>query len=97
MINRNEISLDFIKKEPLTGSDTGMRFVLKKASDELLSAVIWPEPYSLEATDDALKTEESFPLSSDGLTEAVEWLNDQHKNRSQIWDSVNGKPLASIM
>lgn len=96
MINPNTVSLNFIKKEVFTGSDAGMRFRLEKKGDEML-VWAWPEPYNFFKTDDALKVSESFPLTIEGRDEAVDWLNNQHEVRKEIWDSVNRKPLGSIM
>lgn len=96
MIDPNTVSLNFIKKEVFTGSDTGMRFRLEKKGDEIL-AWVWPEPYNFFKTDSALKVSESFPLTIEGRDEAVAWMNEQRVVRAEIWDSVNGKPLGSIM
>lgn len=96
MINPNTVSLNFIKREVFTGSDTGMRYRLEKKGDEML-VWAWPEPYNFIKTEEALKISETFPLTIEGRDEAVEWLNKQHELRAEIWDSVNGKPLGSIM
>ena len=34
MIDTNKVSFNFIKKEPFTGSDSGMRYRLEKHSEE---------------------------------------------------------------
>ena len=96
MIDPNTVSLNFIKKEIFTGSDAGMRYRLEKNGDNML-VWAWPEPYNFIKTDDALKVSETFPLTIEGRDEAVEWLNNQRQLRSQLWESVNGKPLGSIM
>ena len=96
MIDTATVSLNFIKKEVFTGSDSGMRYRLEKSGDTIL-ATIWPEPYAFNATEDSLKTKESFPLTPEGKDEAVEWLNSQHEVRATLWYSVNRKPLLTIM
>ncbi|MBQ0027245.1 MAG: GNAT family acetyltransferase [Lachnospiraceae bacterium] len=96
MIDPNTVSLNFIKKEIFTGSDSGMRYRLESIGDEML-VWAWPEPYNFLKTDEALKVSETFPMTIEGRDEAVEWLNNQRQVRSQLWDSVAGKPLGSIM
>ena len=38
-------------------------------------AVIWPEPFAYEKTQDALKTTQLFPFSEEGKAQVIEWLN----------------------
>ena len=97
MIDKDKGSLNFIKKEPFTGSDTGMRFMLQNNGNDEILATIWPEPYSFYKTDSALKTSETFPLSTEGRDQAVDWLNSQRVSRAELWDSVYNKPLSTIM
>ena len=96
MIDSNKVSLNFIKKEVFTGSDEGMRYRLEKSGDNILVNA-WPEPYCFLKTDEAMKVSETFPLSPEGKEEAVAWLNEQEELRRDIWDSVNRKPLGTIM
>ncbi len=88
-----QISLAFLKKSRFTGSYQGMRYLLQKqereaeaAHDEkpaklqaVLEAVIWPEPYSFEATEPDKKHGRDFAFSGDGLWEAVDWLNQEYE------------------
>lgn len=96
MIETSKVSLNFIKKETFTGSDSGMRYRLEKSGEDIL-AWVWPEPYNFIKTDAALKTSETFPLTPEGKDEAVNWLNEQYELRRELWESVNGKPLTTIM
>ena len=96
MIETSKVSFNFIKKEVFTGSDSGMRYRLEKSGDNIL-AWAWPEPYCFAKTLDELKVSETFPLTPDGKEEAVAWLNEQLTLRAQMWESVNGKPLGTIM
>ena len=43
--------------------------------EEGLLAVIWPEPFAYEKTQDALKTTQLFPFSEEGKAQVIEWLN----------------------
>ncbi len=71
--------------EPFTGSDRGMRYrISRKVSEtegepDLFEACVWPEPYSEAATEDALKTTETFPFTEEGKEEVVVWLNHQRE------------------
>lgn len=96
MIDTNKVSLNFIKKEVFTGSDSGMRYRLEKSGDNIL-AFVWPEPYNFLKTDSMLKTSETFPLTKEGKEEAVNWLNEQRVKRAELWESVKDKPLLKIM
>lgn len=96
MIETNKVSLNFIKKEVFTGSDQGMRYRLEKSGDNIL-VWAWPEPYNFLKTDASLKVSETFPLTMEGKDEAVAWLNEQLERRAELWESVNGKPLGTIM
>ncbi len=87
MIESNTIWLNYIKKEPLTGSYQGMRYRLEKA-DELL-VTIWPEPYNYIKTADSLKQKKLFPLTEEGKEQAVLWLNEQYETQKPLWQSTN--------
>ena len=78
MIEKEKVSIKFIKKEPFTGSDSGMRFRLANNGNDEILATVWPEPYSYYSTDDSLKTNKTFPLNEEGRDLAVNWLNEQH-------------------
>ncbi|MBR6238008.1 MAG: hypothetical protein IKQ83_03080 [Lachnospiraceae bacterium] len=80
MIEKEKVSLKFIKKEPFTGSDSGMRFRLANDGNDKILATVWPEPYSYYSTDDSLKTNKTFPLNEEGRDFAVNWLNEQRGN-----------------
>lgn len=81
-----DISIPFLKKSRFTGSYLGMRYVLFKAEQEkedgvedVIRAVIWPEPFNYEVTPEEKKHGKDFPFSTDGLWEAVDWLNAEHE------------------
>lgn len=82
MISReNFLSLNFVKKEDFTGSFKGMRFLLRmeKEEDEArLRVFIWSEPFCFEATPDEDKMSKAFRFSEDGLSDAIEWMNENY-------------------
>ncbi|KIR01821.1 hypothetical protein P261_00635 [Lachnospiraceae bacterium TWA4] len=79
MIESAKISLNFVKKEPFTGSYKGMRYRLHKGEDEIVTTV-WPEPFCYEKTADELKTVKKFELTPEGKEEAVKWLNEEYES-----------------
>jgi hypothetical protein len=93
MIDPNRfMSINFIKKEPLTGSMSGMRYRMVKTGEkdaEKLLVAIWPEPFCFEKTEESKKQYSEFSLTQDGLLEAITWLNDQYEAQIDIWTSVN--------
>lgn len=88
-----DISIPFLKKSRFTGSYQGMRYVLLKAehvigeakeeepaeTETVIRAIIWPEPFNFEVTPEEQKHSRDFPFSTDGLWEAVDWLNVEHE------------------
>lgn len=85
------LNMNFYKKEKFTGSYKGMRYLLKKDTEEVPSdnpdtpaetknifrCYIWPGPYSFAATPDELKTTAAFPFTAEGKQQAVDWMNEQ--------------------
>ena len=86
-ILKSSIALEFIKKEPMTGSYRGMRYRLFRSGDEI-EACIWPEPYNYIKTADELKQYNRFPLSADGKNACVDWLNEQVDVQRDLWDKA---------
>ncbi len=75
-----DISIPFLKKSRFTGSYKGMRYQLMKHEKEnVILAVIWPEPFNFEVTPEEKKHSKEFPFTADGIWEAVDWLNEEHE------------------
>lgn len=85
MIRAEEFNyFNYIKKEELIGSDTGMRYMLKKSGDSIM-VTIWPEPYCYAKTPEDKKICKEVPLTREGVEEARIWLNEQHDQIKQLW------------
>ena len=72
------ISINLLKKEPFTGSNGKLRFRLykeKAGEEDVIRASYWIGVYCWEATKDEEKISKDFPFTTDGIWEAVEWLN----------------------
>ncbi len=91
MLRRIDLmALPFYRKEPLTGSLNGMRYriALKKAEEpenETLQVVLYPDEWSFENTDEALKQYYEFPYSEEGLVQITDFLNEQAETQKELW------------
>ncbi len=56
---------------------------------QVLFAVVWPCPWCMEKTDEALIKRNNFELSNDGLNNAVTWIIEQYENDKAYWNSFN--------
>jgi hypothetical protein len=86
MITRKDVMpTNYYKKEAFTGSDAGMRYMLRKKEQEdapvLLEAIVWPQPFSFEKTPDDQKVAETFTFDEEGIEKAITWLNGIHEER----------------
>lgn len=85
MIKQEEFNhLNYIKKEELTGSDTGLRYMLKKKGD-FIEVTAWPEPYGYAKTPEEKKIRTEVELTKEGVEEARKWLNDLHDKMKELW------------
>lgn len=91
MIDTTTISLNYIKKDQLTGSYKGMRYRLAKVNDEI-EVIIWPEPFNFFTTSEDKKQKKMFSLNNEGKEEAVEWLNNQYTDQRSLWDLAMHTP-----
>ena len=48
-------------------------------TETVIRAIIWPEPFNFEVTPDEKKHHRDFPFTTDGIWEAVDWLNAEHE------------------
>lgn len=90
MIEKNTVHLNYIKKEPQSGSYCGMRYMLVKAKDEAgedcIKVTIWPEPLCFVKTPPELKQHMLFPLTAEGTEDAVDWMNEQYEAQKDRWN-----------
>lgn len=84
MIQREKLKLNYIKREPQSGSFQGMRFTIQARDKELL-VFVYPEPYCLKKTPKEHIEEAVFELSEAGLDTAAAWLNEQYTQRESHW------------
>ena len=88
MIEKNLVHINYIKKEPQSGSYQGMRYLFTKGKNEdgdCLNVTIWPEPLCFVRTPAELMETKQFPFSAAGCEEAVDWLNEQYEVQKEKW------------
>ena len=83
MITTDDVlNMNFYKKETFTGSYKGMRYLLKKDTEEetnIFRCYVWPGPYNFATTPDEQKTMATFPFTEAGKQEAVDWMNEYRR------------------
>ena len=101
MITTDDVlNMNFYKKETFTGSYQGMRYRLKKETEEIPAdepdaaptkrdyflCHIWPGPYNFATTPEEKKLSATFPFTVEGKQEAVNWMNEQWEKNGP-WNS----------
>lgn len=49
------------------------------------TAYVYPEPWCFEQTPDEEKESASFPLSEEGMDQAMAWLNERFETEKKRW------------
>ncbi len=72
------VNLNYLKKEPYTGSADGTRFKFEKLvleeGKELLRLWIWPEPLGFDKTGEEKKSFTDHTFDNEGINEAVAYI-----------------------
>ena len=88
MITTEEIlNMIFIKKKSLPEVQ-GHALPCKKnykddAENDIFRATVWPGPYNFATTPDDQKISATFPFTEEGKQQAVDWMNEQWRSRSE--------------
>lgn len=86
MIDKRLIPVGGLKKEPFSGSHNGMRYFFRSdESKETFSVFIYPEPWSFESTPEEDKQSASFPMTDEGMDEAIAWLFEMYESQKEKW------------
>lgn len=95
MIKKEEFQyFNYVKKEELTGSIEGLRYMLKKSSaeeGEQLETVLWQGPLNYNKTPEEKKIRRNFPFSQEGVEMAADWINERYEAEKERWEK--GKKL----
>lgn len=91
--------LNYIKKEEYSGSMEGMRYLLKKVKSgeqDVIRVTIWPEPFNLLRTPENLKESIEVPLTTEGVEQAADWINERYESRRDYWLENLNRPWTDI-
>ena len=87
--------LNYIKKEEYSGSMDGMRYLFKKVrngDEDVIRVTIWPEPFNLLHTPENLTEFIEVPLSTEGVEQATDWINERYEAERDKWQESLHKP-----
>ncbi len=86
--------------EAYFGSDRGMRFRIareplenvhftpaEKRGAATLQVTVWPEPDSYRTAPEESKVRKDFPVTEEGLQQAVDYLNEYHDSHPELWET----------
>lgn len=91
MIDKKLIPYGGLKKEPFSGSHNGMRYFFQGdegKNSTSFTVYIYPEPWCFEQTPDDQKESATFPLSDEGMDQAVAWLFERYETERDRWTSA---------
>lgn len=99
MIDKKLFPFQGLKKEAFSGSHNGMRYLLRgddgKASTTF-TVFIYPEPWCFEKTADDQKESATFPLSDEGLDQAVAWLFERYESEKARWTAAAKESMHTV-
>ena len=90
----------FKNKNSFSGNEEGMRYLLtpgkRKVPDpeggegaekeeSILTVDVWPDPWTLEFTDPALRRRVIYPLSEEGRAATAQYLKDTYEADLPLW------------
>ena len=91
MIDKRLILFGGLKKEPFSGSHNGMRYYFRGddgKNSTTFTVYIYPEPWCFEDTPDEEKESSVFPLSDEGMDQAVAWLFERYESERSRWNQA---------
>ena len=96
MIDKRLVPYGGLKKEPFSGSHNDMRYYMNGddgKSSTTFTVWVYPEPWCFEQTPDEEKESATFPLSDEGMDQAVSWLYERYEAEKERW----GRSLQDMM
>lgn len=89
MIDKKLIPVGGLRREPFSGCHGGMRYYFKiDDSKETFTVTVYPEPWSFDKTPDEDKDKsEPFPMSDQGMDNAIGWLYKKYDEKRDLWDN----------
>ena len=99
MIDKKLIPVGGLKKEPFSGSHHGMRYFFRGDAGKnstTFTVFIYPEPWCFEQTPEEEKEQASFPLSDEGMDQAVAWLRERFETEKERWINSNHNMMHTV-
>ncbi|MBQ0042500.1 MAG: hypothetical protein KBS85_04135 [Lachnospiraceae bacterium] len=85
----------YFKKTNYLGSLSGMRYCIGKHEEgegedvvKTLRVTIWPGPFAMDKSDPDTMYHEDFAFSPDGISDAVDYVNDEFEKNKVKWTSI---------
>lgn len=89
MIDKRLVPVEGLKKEPFSGSHYGMRYYMcADDAKENFITYIYPEPWSFEKTPEEEKSAATFPITEEGMDDAIAWLLEQYESQKEKWHTA---------
>lgn len=82
MIDKKLVPYQGLKKEAFSGSHHGMRYYMKGDNGKestTFTVFLYPEPWCFEETPEENKIKAVFPLSDEGMDQAILWMLNQYE------------------
>ena len=99
MIDKKLIPVNGLKKEPFSGSHRGMRYLFQGddgKSSTTFTVFIYPEPWCFEQTPDEKKESAVFPLTEEGMDQAVAWLWERNDADRERWSDAEKEMMYTV-
>ncbi len=99
MIDKRLIPVGGLKKEPFSGSHNGMRYLFTGddgKNSTTFTVYIYPEPWCFEDTPDEEKEKAVFPLTEDGMDQAIGWLHERFEAERAKWLSASKESMHTV-
>ena len=100
MIDKRLVPYGGLKKKPFSGSHHGMRYLMNGddgKNSTTFTVWVYPEPWCFEQTPNEDKESAVFPLSEEGMDQAVAWLNERYEAEKERWNRSLQDMMHSIV
>lgn len=100
MIDKKLIPVTGLKKEPFSGSHNGMRYLFRGddgKSSSTFTVFVYPEPWCLEQTPEEKIQSSSFPLTEEGMDQAIAWLWKCFDENRSKWLDASKEMMHTIL
>ncbi len=99
MIDKKLIPFGGLKKEPFSGSHYGMRYFFRGddgKNSTTFTVYIYPEPWCFDDTPDEEKESAVFPLSDEGMDQAIAWLLEKFDAEKERWLTASQETMHTV-